>query len=68
MRDQLDRLIKKAFDPELYQRFILFMMLNQDIQRGLPLLKAFVANHIEINEDEKTIKKFRELIDYLENV
>jgi hypothetical protein len=43
------------------------MMLYPEVQIGLPLLKAFVAKNIEINEDEDTIKKFRDLIDYLEN-
>ena len=64
---RLNRLIKNAFDQEMYQRFIIFMMLYPEIQIGLPLLKAFVAKQIEINEDEKTIKKFKDLIDYLEN-
>lgn len=67
MRDRLNRLIKNAFDQEMYQRFIIFMMLYPEVQIGLPLLKAFVAKHIEINENEETIKKFRDLIDYLEN-
>ena len=73
MRDQLsgqaclNRLIKNAFDQEMYQRFIIFMMLYPEVQIGLPLLKAFVAKHIEINEDEKTIEKFKDLIKYLEN-
>lgn len=66
-QDYLNRLIKNAFDQEMYHRFIIFMMLYPEVQIGLPLLKAFVAKHIEINEDEKTIKKFRDLIDYLEN-
>ena len=67
MRDRLNRLIKNAFNQEMYQRFILFMMLYPEIQIGLPLLKAFVAKNIEINEDEETIKKFKGLIEYLEN-
>ena len=67
MRDRLNRLIKNAFDQELYQKFIVFMTLYPEVQIGLPLLKAFVAKNIEINEDETTIKKFKDLIDYLEN-
>ena len=66
-QDYLKRLIKNAFDKELYQRFLLFITLYPEIQIGLPLLKAFVAKNIEINEGEETIKKFRDLIDYLEN-
>lgn len=66
-QDYLNRLIKNAFDKEMYQRFLLFITLYPEVQIGLPLLKAFVAKHIEINEDEETIKKFRDLIDYLEN-
>lgn len=67
MRDRLNRLIKNAFDQDMYQRFLLFITLYPEVQIGLPLLKAFVAKNIEINEDEDTIKKFRDLIDYLEN-
>lgn len=67
MRDRINRLISNAFDKELYQRFLIFITLYPEIQIGLPLLKAFVAKNIEINEDEDTIKKFRDLIEYLEN-
>lgn len=67
MRDRLNRLIKNAFDQEMYHRFLLFITLYPEVQIGLPLLKAFVAKHIEINEDEETIKKFKDLIEYLEN-
>lgn len=67
MRDQLDRLIKKAFNKELYERFMLYMLINRDIPRGVALLKSFI-NSIEPIEDKKTIERFEDLRKYLENM